>query len=359
MLKSLRIILFASLTVMVATGTTGSRPLSRARFQDMGVIAPMADDPLSVMTYNVRGLPWPIAWGRADALAQIGDRLAALRRAGRQPHILLLQEAFTPEARAIAARAGYAHVVAGPDRRMRGPAPGSAQDRAYLARARWDRGEAADKQFGSGLLILSDYPILSAARLAFPAHACAGFDCLANKGALVARLAVPGMAQPVHVVNTHLNARKAAGVPIARSQRAFERQVDLLTRFVRAQVPEDAPLILGGDMNIGRDPARQRAFFDRWANAGMGFVAPQLSGARRAQAPLPQEQAALAATAERGKDWLFARDGAGRPMTVAQARVPFGAAPDTALSDHVGYMLRYAQEADRVTLAGLAAEARP
>ena len=125
-----------------------------------------------------------------------------------------------------------------------------------------------------GLLILSDYPILSAARLTFPAHACAGFDCLANKGALVARLAVPGMAQPVHVVNTHLNARKAAGVPIARSQRAFERQVDLLTRFVRAQVPEDAPLILGGDMNIGRDPARQRAFFDRWAEAGMGFVAP-------------------------------------------------------------------------------------
>ena len=81
MLKSLRIILFASLTVMVATGTTGSRPLSRARFQDMGVVAPSADDPLSVMTYNVRGLPWPIAWGRADALAQIGDRLAALRRA--------------------------------------------------------------------------------------------------------------------------------------------------------------------------------------------------------------------------------------------------------------------------------------
>ena len=73
MLKSLRIILFASLTVMVATGTTGSRPLSRARFQDMGVVAPSADDPLSVMTYNVRGLPWPIAWGRADALAQIGD----------------------------------------------------------------------------------------------------------------------------------------------------------------------------------------------------------------------------------------------------------------------------------------------
>ena len=347
MLKSLRIILFASLTVMVATGTTGSRPLSLARFQDIGVIAPMADDPLSVMTYNVRGLPWPIAWGRADALAQIGDRLAALRRAGRQPHILLLQEAFTPEARAIAARAGYAYVVAGPDRRMSGPAPFSAQDRAYLAHARWDRGEAADKQFGSGLLILSDYPILSAARLAFPAHACAGFDCLANKGALVARLAVPGMAQPVHVVNTHLNARKAAGVPIARSQRAFERQVDLLTRFVRAQVPEDAPLILGGDMNIGRDPARQRAFFDRWTEA------------RRAQAPLPQEQAALAATAERGKDWLFARDGAGRPMTVAQARVPFGAAPDTALSDHVGYMLRYAPVADRVRLAGLAAEARP
>ena len=116
MLKSLRIILFASLTVMVATGTTGSRPFSLARFQDAGVTAPMADDPLSVMTYNVRGLPWPIAWGRADALAQIGDRLAALRRAGRQPHILLLQEAFTPEARAIAARAAERATAGRPGR---------------------------------------------------------------------------------------------------------------------------------------------------------------------------------------------------------------------------------------------------
>ena len=47
--------------------------------------------------------------------------------------------------------------------------------------------------------------------------ACAGFDCLANKGVLLARIAVPGMAQPLTVANAHLNARKAAGVSVVKN----------------------------------------------------------------------------------------------------------------------------------------------
>ena len=37
---------------------------------------------LAVLTYNVKGLPWPAASGRKEALAQIGARLAAMRRKG-------------------------------------------------------------------------------------------------------------------------------------------------------------------------------------------------------------------------------------------------------------------------------------
>jgi hypothetical protein len=364
MLKLLRTFLFASLTVMAATGTTGSRPVAYAALDGLNAVAP-ADGRLSVMTYNVKGLPWPIAWGREEALAKIGDRLASLRREGRQPHVVLLQEAFTPEAAAIARRAGYAHVAAGPDAASIAPLTATAQDRAYLAQGRWDRGEAMGKRFGSGLLILSDYPIVGQTRMAFPAFACAGFDCLANKGVLVAHLAVPGFAAPVSIVNTHLNARKAAGVSIARSQQAFARQVGLLAEFVRTQVPQGQTLILGGDMNIGGDPARNAAFFGRWARAGQGFVTPTLGGIRRALTlPGQADRADLNASAERAKDWLFARDASGRPMAVAQAVVPFGQEADGApLSDHYGYALTYAPtgqpEETSVRLAALTVEARP
>jgi len=58
------------------------------------------------MTHNVKDLPWPIAQGRAAAPRAIGDRLAAMRGAGRQPTVVVLQEAFIDEAKAIGDLAG-------------------------------------------------------------------------------------------------------------------------------------------------------------------------------------------------------------------------------------------------------------
>ncbi|MCI4591751.1 endonuclease/exonuclease/phosphatase family protein [Sphingobium sp. BYY-5] len=363
MQKPLRALLFASLTVIAATGPTGSRRIAYAALDGLNAVAP-ADGRLSVMTYNVQGLPWPVAWDRQEALARIGNRLAAQRQSGQQPHIVLLQEAFTPEAAAIARRAGYPYVATGPDTSAISTLPATAGDRAYLTSARWDRGEGLGKRVGSGLMILSDYPIVGQARMAFPAFACAGFDCLANKGVLVAHLAVPGFATPVSIVNTHLNARKAAGVPIARSQRAFARQVSLLADFVRAQVPQGHTLILGGDMNIGGDPARNAAFFGQWTRTGQTFVTPALGGLRRAIAlPGQIDRADLNASSDRAKDWLFARDAGGRAMTVVQATVPFGREREGApLSDHYGYALTYAPTGQPietgVRLAALAGKAR-
>ena len=50
------------------------------------------------------------------------------------------------------------------------------------------RGERSGKVAGSGLQILSDYPIVAIRRQAFPEAACAGYDCLANKGIVMALL---------------------------------------------------------------------------------------------------------------------------------------------------------------------------
>lgn len=350
MAKPLRAILVASLAVLAATGSQGES--RRSDSAALTAAAPQPDLPLSVMTYNVMGLPWPVAFGRDEALGRIADRLAALRRAGRQPHIVLLQEAFSPEAAQLARRAGYAHVAIGPDSGLRTTVVAGSDDRKFLHAARWDRGETAAKQLNSGLLILSDYPITGIDRMAYPDFACAGFDCLANKGVLIAHLAVPGFDRPVSIVNTHLNARKAAGVTIARSQQAFDRQAGLLADFVRAHVPAGQSMILGGDLNIGGDRDRVRAFFARWAQAGMGFVAAHLGGARRALDGQQLVDAAshsdLAQTSARAKDWLFARDGGGQPMRVAHASVPFGTEADGApLSDHFGYMIAYAPAPDR------------
>jgi endonuclease/exonuclease/phosphatase family metal-dependent hydrolase len=344
MFRPFRALLFAGLAALAASGST-SGGLRHGMERDIAEPIP-ADRSLSVMTYNIKGLPWPIAQGREEALGRIADRLAGLRRAGRQPHIVLLQEAFTPEARQIAVRAGYAHMAAGPDAAGPSRMTASGADIAYLDNARWDRGEGMGKQLGSGLLILSDYPITAIDRMAFPDFACAGFDCLANKGVLIAHLQVPGIDRPVSVVNTHLNARKAAGVSVGRTQQAFARQVDLMARFVADHVPAGQPMVLGGDMNIGRDEQRADTFFTRFAQAGLGFVSPHLGGAGRALAQAACADAKvrrdLAFASQRAKDWLFARGAGDTPMPIAAAHVPFGAEPGGApLSDHFGYVIDY------------------
>src|SRR5207302_2421116 len=71
---------------------------------------------LSVMSYNVHGLPWPFTTGRPKALHAIRDRLTAMRLKGDQPHLVLLQEAFSGDAKAIARKTGYRYVVNGPSR---------------------------------------------------------------------------------------------------------------------------------------------------------------------------------------------------------------------------------------------------
>ena len=71
------------------------------------------DGHLSVLTCNVRELPWPIAKHSAENLERIARRLWSLRLKGKQPEVVLLQEAFTDDARNIGIAAGYRYVVNG------------------------------------------------------------------------------------------------------------------------------------------------------------------------------------------------------------------------------------------------------
>lgn len=305
------------------------------------------DTRLSLMTYNIEGLPWPVRLHRSADLARIEDRLTVLRLMGQQPHIVALQEAFTPDAKRIGIGSGYRYIANGPDMRLAGASALSSDDRAFQSSADFFHGERSGKYVDSGLQILSDYPILSVRRMAFPAFACAGYDCLANKGAMLAMIAVPGLPEPVAVVNVHLNSRKASGVDDARSLYAYRRQIDALEAFLQSNIKSGTAVIVAGDFNVGRHPAR-RQYFDRfvkrWGARNMfGTIKDALGTCLSTAAPCGADMPEDARFSHRrGRDWQLSVPGAAYAMGVRGISVPFGHDLDgSMLSDHVGYTAYY------------------
>ena len=316
-----------ALAALVA-GAALADPVARG---DAGVAGPLADPAmqadLSVLTYNVKGLPWPVATGRDRSLKAIAARLAALRREGRQPQVVVLQEAFTDQAREIAARAGYAWHAQGPYART---APGvSAQ-----AGGQWHLGEPAPALLDSGLAILSDYPVTSVVRAPFSQGACAGFNCLAAKGVLLVTLAVPGRGE-VAVAATHLNSRKASGADYERTHAAYARQVAFLEAFLAKHRRAEVPLVLAGDFNRGQRPARIAALGAAQERLGLSDAVEALGS------PLgtPGERHFITS---RARDMQFTAAGEARALEPSGGWVPFGREPDGAmLSDHMGFAVAY------------------
>jgi len=295
---------------------------------------------LSVMTYNIEGLPWPVRQGREDAFHQMVGRLRDLRRRGDQPHVALLQEVFADDARGIGAAAGYRYVVDGPNI----DAPGGARvgdNRLFDAGRSFWKGERSGKLVGSGLQILSDYPVLAVRRAAFPKGACAGYDCLANKGMVMAVIDVPGPS-PVAMVDVHLNSRHASGVSLGRSLYAYREQVDALAAFLRDNAPADIPVIVGGDFNIGHDPSRRayvRSRLAAWLGSTQHNAFTQCLNDPDCRAAMPDD---ARRSLDHGRDWEFIRPGDRSNLTPRQITTPFGRDRSGAmLSDHIGYVVAY------------------
>lgn len=299
--------------------------------------SPAFDGRLSVMTYNIHGLPWPVAWGRTSSFVQIAQRLGALRAQGRQPHVVLLQEAFTQQAQAIGRAAGYRYVVEGPSADMVSPEPADATDVRYMAAGSWARGEGLGKYVGSGLELLSDFPVVDVRRMVFPAFACAGYDCLANKGALMVSIRLPGQADRVDIVTTHLNSRHASGVADDRSLQAYRLQVRYLSDFLRKAHDPARGLIVAGDFNVGSVASRRAALLSHvqadWRQNGE--IEDALGEAVRHHMPLSGD---ARYARWRARDWQFYTPGRSTDIELERLDVPFGHAADgSMLSDHVGY----------------------
>jgi endonuclease/exonuclease/phosphatase family metal-dependent hydrolase len=176
-----------------------------------------------VVTYNIWGLPSPLL-RHGERFEDLPEAINAL-----DADVVLVQEAFTSKAQALTHLSKFPYFAWGPKARF--------------------------LHFSSGLLILSRYPIDETARITY--SRCGGFDCFANKGALYARIQVPG-AGPVSVFNTHLNAN---GYEAARVSQAAH-----LLRFVQAYA-RGLPTVVGGDFNGDGQSLFQKA----WRKTGQAL----------------------------------------------------------------------------------------
>lgn len=290
---------------------------------------PQAAAEISVLTYNVRGLPWPIAHGRAEALRKIGEELATLRAEGRQPDVVLIQEGFRDEVARLVAASGYRYWAQGPGRGERPPA-----NTFNPTSGRPALGEGWGKFTNGGLHVLSDVPITEVLSVAY--RSCAGLDCLANKGAMLVRLAFPDIPVEVDVVNTHLNSRRAARAPAERTLQAHNLQTEELYAFINRYRADDAPLLIGGDFNVRNAPER---YYHKASLRPFAVVSEFCS--QRATDCGEHEEAGGPPAWLRSQDLQAFSEGGPVDVQPLRAEAVFTKAESLRLSDHDGYLVRY------------------
>jgi endonuclease/exonuclease/phosphatase family metal-dependent hydrolase len=216
-----------------------------------------ASTQIDVLTYNVEGLPRRIRQGRNVQLGRLGYYLAALRQAGRAPDIILFQEVFSRAARNAVLAAGYPTIAPGPSATQNQPAR---LERGLPGRSSLRRGEAGLKFASSGLVIAAEYPLVQAVSQPFARGSCAGIDCLANKGVMLAQIAIPGIPSTIDLFNTHMNSQRSSRVPEPRHLAVHQRQALQIAAFLMNEGDMDSPIILGGDFNMRHSEARFAEF---------------------------------------------------------------------------------------------------
>lgn len=212
---------------------------------------------LSVLTYNIEGLGFPARSGRAIYLRKIAQRLAELRTEGRAPDVVLFQEMFSGAAKRAIADSGYPAIASGPHRTS---APGNSNKEPLPGRSHIKRGEIGIHLSGSGLAVASRYPITQVRKQAYGRRSCAGLDCLANKGIMLAQISIPGVPTPIDIYDTHMNSRGASGAPAERNLEAHDRQAQEASQFINNTHDDAFPLIFGGDFNMRHSEPRWEGF---------------------------------------------------------------------------------------------------
>lgn len=293
----------------------------------------IATTTLSVLTYNIEGLPFPARSRRAKNLRRIGESLAKRQESGEAPDIIMAQEMFSRAAKKAVGAGGYAAVATGPARRMK---PSESTTAALPGKAKAKRGEIGLRLLGGGLAIASRYPIVEVERRAYGRKSCAGFDCLSNKGIVLSRIIIPGLPVPIDLYNTHMNARGASKAPAARNLEAHARQALEASEFIEQTHDDANPLIFGGDFNM-------RNSEDRWAN----FEKHQALDLVHQVCADPASHCDVRASWDGDAPWMDTQDlqffWSGDLVKVRPIRVEamFDGANGALLSDHDGFLVTY------------------
>jgi endonuclease/exonuclease/phosphatase family metal-dependent hydrolase len=294
----------------------------------------MKSTTLKVLTFNIEGLGFPARKGRETELRQIGERLFAMREAGTGPDIILFQEMFSGAAKNAVAASGYPAISSGPGRTTRATGP---KQEKLPGKAKLKRGEVGMHFAGSGLAIASRYPIILTDMRAYGARACAGLDCLANKGIMMARIAIPGLPTPIDVYDTHMNSRGASKAPHERNLAAHDRQALEASQFIDATHDDNFPVIFGGDFNM-------RHSEPRWEN----FSRYQSLNLVHRVCVDPASGCEVKMSWDGDEPWMDTQDlqffWSGNPASIRPIRVEavFDGSPDSPqLSDHDGFMVTY------------------
>ena len=292
---------------------------------------------LRVLTYNIEGLGFPARKGRAPELRQIGTMLSAMRAAGTGPDIVLFQEMFSGAAKKAVAGTGYPAIAPGPRRSTR---PFESTREKLPGKSKLKRGEIGVRFTGSGLAIASLYPIMATDLRAYGARSCAGLDCLANKGIMLARIVIPGVPTPVDVYNTHMNSRGASKTPESRNRAAHDRQALEASEFIDNTHDDNYPVIFGGDFNMRRSEPRWENF-SRYQSLSLvhRVCIDRSSGCE------------VKMSWDGDAPWMDTQDlqffWAGSAVTIRPIRVEalFDGSPESPqLSDHDGFMVTYRLE---------------
>ena len=300
---------------------------------------------LSILTYNVQDLPWPLAGDRSTSLTAIGARLKIMRAAGSAPQLVVLQEGFSDNSTAMLRAAGYAHIWVGPSSSVLRNPSAEPLDASFLANRSTLLGEAQAPSLSSGLVIASDYPIRNVVGQPFPANVCAGFDCLANKGIMLARIDVPGLAKPLDLVTTHLNAGRKSRTAEQHNLYAYREQLKVVSRFLAAYRDPASPAIFAGDFNVSHSKKRLASLQAHQASWGMAAVTAMGKPKYQADCVIAKAECSgplpIAANVPliHTLDWQFK---SGDQLQPINRTILFGKeAEGGMLSDHVGFAVRY------------------
>lgn len=281
------------------------------------------------MTYNVEGLPEPARFGRVDKLAEIKRRIDRMMANGTAPDILVVQEMFSEEAIAMLKAMAYPNFAYGPTTADFG---GSADSAVRLAGVEPPRAKLQP----SGVAIFSRFPIKFRSKRAFGVFNCAGIDCLANKGGLLAQISIPGLPVPLYVATAHMNAQDVSKVPESMHLSAHRRQAAELAELLKEST-SDSPLIVAGDFNMRRAPKRYQTFHSLIPHPTVHQYCQRHRDQCRSEVPLDGPAPWLTT-----QDLQFFRDGSSVSLRPETLELRFRKDdPQDGLSDHDAQLVRW------------------